>query len=902
MTAMRSQPPAVFRFVWFVWFVVQLHCSGSTAAPASPAALETSRCLFQLDPANGGYELLDKRAGVTWRSNPFQPRFGEVTAIVDGKSQRFPLAACEVRQVGKTLELIFRPVPAQPAATLRVTVQALPDKRTLEFTYASTPALGVERVRLLEDALWTTDTDKGYVVVPVREGLLIPADSGLSFTHTFDTYAYEGCHMTMLGALKQGAAALLTWNDPCVAAEVRSSVTNLAGVQGSQVLSPSLVLRKSATSFRLQLLGKGDYNTIAKAYREIAREKGYLVTWDQKLKGHPERAKYFGASNYKLWSMLTRQMNEDSSKEESVRVNWTFDEAAQVAQHLKNDLQLDRVLFILGGWIHRGYDNQHPDILPSAPECGGDAAFADCARRVRQLGYVLSLHDNYQDIYRDSPSWDEKWINKNPDGSLTKGGHWAGGVAYITCAKQAAELAKRPQNLPAVKKLTDADSYFIDTTYAAGLYECFDREHPMTRTDDLKWKQAISDYARDVFGSFGSECGREWAIPHSDFFEGLTGVSGGAYHDAGLLTKLGANVVPLFELVYRDTIAMYGKYGYDPAQAAEYVLQHVLVGRPLNYHNIPAHLYWKEPQAETAALPLRVKVAELKPLGPRRFEITYEWTVQKPVTGDWRVFVHFTDRGRAIQFQNDHDPAVPTSKWAVGKVRQGPFTLTVPEGLSGAVDIRVGLFQPSPGRRAVFTGAQNNDRSCRVGRLQVSADPLKFEPATDTLRDYAGDPAVFVNGDNGWAAGLHPLDRFVKNTHEILSPLNELTAQVRMTKHEFLTPDRKVERTVFGDGRGATTVVVNRSESDYAVKSRLGGDVVLPSYGFLVESPTFVAFHALSWGGKRYDAPVVFTLRSADSRPLERSRRVKIYHGFGDSEVRLGKRTHQVAKLEVVVP
>jgi hypothetical protein len=235
-------------------------------------------------------------------------------------------------------------------------------------------------------------------------------------------------------------------------------------------------------------------------------------------------------------------------------------------------------------------------------------------------------------------------------------------------------------------------------------------------------------------------------------------------------------------------------------------------------------------------------------------------------------------------------------------VRQGPFTLTVPEGLSGAVDIRVGLFQPSPGRRAVFTGAQNNDRSCRVGRLQVGADPLKFEPATETLRDYAGDPAVFVNGDNGWAAGLHPLDRFVKNTHEILSPLNELTAQVRMTKHEFLTPDRKVERTVFGEGKGATTVVVNRSEGEYVVKSRLGGEVVLPPYGFLVESPTFVAFHALSWGGKRYDAPVLFTVRSEDGKSLERSRRVKVFHGFGDSTLCLGGKSHQVAKLEVVVP
>jgi hypothetical protein len=557
---------------------------------------------------------------------------------------------------------------------------------------------------------------------------------------------------------------------------------------------------------------------------------------------------------------------------------------------------MDRVLFILGGWIHRGYDNQHPDILPAAPECGGDAAFGDAARRIRQLGYVLSLHDNYQDIYRDSPSWDEKWVNKNPDGGLTKGGHWAGGIAYITCAKQAFELARRPQNLTAVKQLTDADSYFIDTTYAAGLYECFDPQHPMTRADDLKWKAAISDYARAVFGSFGSECGREWAIPHSDFFEGLTGVSGGAYHDAGLLPKLGAKVVPLFELVYGDCIAMYGKYGYDPAQAADYVLQHLLLGRPLHYHNIPAHLYWKDPPPEAATLPLRVKVAELKPLGPRQFTVTYEWTVSKPVTGDWRVFVHFTDRARAIQFQNDHDPSLPTSKWAVGKVRQGPFTLTVPEGLSGAVDVRVGLFQSVGDQRAAFLGAQNNERSCRVGRLQIAADALRFEPATDTLREHAGDPAVFVNGDHGWTAGLHPLDRFVKNTHEILSPLNELTAQARMTKHEFLRPDREVERTVFGNGSRAMTVVANRGDAEYVVKSRVGADVVLPPYGFLVESPTFVAFHALSWAGKRYDAPVLFTLRSGDGKPVDRSRQLRIYHGFGSQELRLGNRHIPVPK------
>jgi hypothetical protein len=462
-------------------------------------------------------------------------------------------------------------------------------------------------------------------------------------------------------------------------------------------------------------------------------------------------------------------MNAESTKEESVRVNWTFDESAQVAEHLKRDLKLDKVLFTMGGWIHRGYDNQHPDILPTAPECGGDAAFADCARRVRNLGYLFCLHDNYQDIYRDSPSWDEKLIMKTPDGKLARGGHWAGGTAYLTCSQMALDLAKRPQNLPAVKDLSAADAYFIDTTYAAGLQECFDPAHPLTRWDDMKWKQALSDYGREVFGIFGSECGREWAIPHSDFFEGLTGVSGRSYHDENLMTKLGATVVPLFELVYCDCIAMYGKYGYDPRRATEYVLQHISLARPLNYHSIPPHLYWK----------------------------------------------------------------------------------------------------------------------------------AGFQPATAPASN-APNPGLFARADGGWAAELHPMDRFVKNTYEILSPLNELTARMRMTQHQFLTPDRKVQQSTFGEGADAVLVVVNTGGSAFTYTSRSSGKVELPPYGFIAESKTFVAFHALSYGGLRYTAPVIFTLRSLDNRPLSRSRQVRVYHAFGSEQVRLGKATLSVPRETIV--
>jgi len=737
----------------------------------SVLTLETPALSFRLSPQDGSYRILDKQTKVIWRSNPYERRFGQATVIVEGKKQPVSLGRCEVKRAVDSLEATFHPLPEKSEAWLRIRIRALPDGKTLEFSYAAAEALSVESLRLLDDALWTTDTERGYVIVTPRMGLLIPADSGLKFTETYDTYAYEGSHMEMLGVVKSGATALLTWDDPYVAAEVRSEMPQAAGVRGKQVLSTSLVLRKSAHAVQVRFTGRGDYVTIAKAYREIAAQRGLLVPWAEKLKGNPERAKLFGAINFKLWALLDREMNEESTKEEVVKVVWTFDEAAQVAEHLKNDLKLDKVLFVMGGWIHRGYDNQHPDVLPAAPECGGDEALARCTRRVMRLGYLLCLHDNYQDIYRDSPSWDENLIMKRPDGSLVKGGKWWGGRAYLTCSRQALELAKRPQNLPAVKKLTEADSYFIDTTYAAGLQECFDPQHPLTRADDMKWKQALSDYARELFGIFGSEDGREWAIPHSDFFEGLTGVDGTYFHNLEQMKRVGGVSVPLFEIVYRDSIALYGKYGFDITKSAEYVLYHLSIGRPLNYHDIPAHLYWKEAVAAPSA----------------------------------------------------SAPAQPTA-----------------------------------------------------------------------------DPALFTRADRGWAEGLHPFDRFVKNTYEILSPLHELTAQMQLNQHQFLTPDRKVQRSVFGEGAARVEVIVNGSRKNFQHQSKTGGTVLLPPYGFLIESPTFVAFHALTWNGLTYSAAPLFTLRSLDGKPLAQSANIRVFHGFGDARLKLGPLTHTVEKEAVL--
>ncbi|RME96169.1 MAG: hypothetical protein D6766_01385 [Verrucomicrobia bacterium] len=898
-----EQSGAMHRFPWLMtpglsWLgACAAAVSLAAAQPAWQTVLETPHLAWRLDPATGRYMVEDRLGGVRWRSDPWAAEFGRAVLRVDGRRREVALAACRVETSGENgARLVFQPLADRREVRLAVQLKPRDRGRSVELGWALEGAAEVEEIRLLDRAFWGTADEQARLAAPVREGMLIPAQPGREFRHTFDTYAYEGCHMAMLGMLRAGAALLLSWDDPYVAAEV----INRPGPGGQTVLAPSLVLRKSARRVRVTLVGRGDHVALAKAYRQVARERGWFVPWSEKLKENPGRSRLFGAINFKLWSLLDRRMSEDSRTELSVRVNWTFDEAARVAEHLRRDLGLEKVLFLMGGWIRRGYDNQHPDILPAAPECGGNEGLADCARRVRRLGFLLGLHDNYQDMYRDAPSWDPRYLMKRPDGSLAKGGHWAGGRAYLTCSRMAVELARRPQNLPAVFELTHADAYFIDTTYAAGLQECFDPEHPLTRADDMHWKQVLSDYARGLFGIFGSECGREWAIPHSDFFEGLAGVRGDFYHNRNLLAEVGGIPVPLFELVYHECIAIYGKYGYDPFEAAPYLLQHALYGRTLHHHNVPPHLYWQTSAPEDR-LAVRPLPPEARPLGPDHFRFAWRWRVDRPPAGDWRVFVHFTDAAGTIRFQNDHEPATPTSRWQPGVVASGTFEVRVPPGTTGPVEVRVGLYQPASGTRARLAAPDDGERRVRLGRLIREGARWRFEPAPEPAATEPADRGCFVRGDGGWTEGLHPYDRFVKNAYEVLSPLNELTSLLPLTSHRFVTDDRTVQESVFGEGTAAVRVTVNFGPAPWTVKSARGGRVVLPAMGLLIEAPTFAAFHATEWNGRRYEAPVLFTIRSRDGRPLDAAERVRVYHGFGDPRLRLpGGREVEVAREAVV--
>lgn len=720
----------------------------SVAGRAEVVRLQSDSLAFEVDDATAAWKLSDTRSGVQWPS--------EGTASPGNApwlQGRFSRAASER---GDSIKLTNEQGGA-------IAFSLVDGGQALELRYEKP---GKETVRVLSDTLALSAAEGGYVIVPSREGLLVPVQGDKAFKRVFGTSEYEGCHLNMLGLVKKDSALIVTWDDAYVFPELERKVS--AG--NPNRLGITFELRGSANVVRLMPLGKGDWNTIAREYRRYAEKRGYAVTLREKIRRDPHVELMVGAPDAKLWSCLTRRMSEESTAEESVRIHWTFDEAAKVAEHLKNDVKIERCFFMVGGWTEGGYDVRHPDNLPANPECGGNEALADMVKRIQKLGYLACLHDNVQDMYRDAKSWSPSFIEKNRDGSLIKGGRWNGGRAYMVCAPKQLELAQRPQNLGAIRDLFGPWSYFIDTTYAVGPRECFDPNHPIGRDDDIAWKIRLSDYARNVFGIFGSECGREWALPHSDFFEGLVGVSGNYYHQLKP-EELNASVIPFFEMVYHDCQICYGKYGYRAESAAENVAHHVLCARPLYYHSFPDHLYW-----------------------------------------------------------------------------------------------------------------QNKPTERRGGNAGTSAR------------------ASYTRSDNGWAEGMHPTDVYVKNTHEVLGPLHELTAYNRLTAFEYLTEDRSVRRSTYGEGSQAVKVTVNFGQTPAEIKSETGGRTILPPWGFLVEAPRFLAFHARSWNGQDYGNGALFTLRPTDNRDLKDSASIRIFHAFGPATLSWRGRNYEVTREEVIHP
>lgn len=828
-----------------------------TSGYCSPTLIENDKLAFSV-AGNGSWQLLDKRTSQTWQSNPDAPRFAVVSVRRGTNTTSLPAAHfADVRAHSGCLVLDWHPSWSRDAGILRFTAKLLPEDRGVKVSWRQIGGeWRVTGVQFPDRSFRCTKSEAGYLVVSNRLGIIVPAGENSPGKRRYPTYgSYGGCSMAMAGAVKNGSAVLMSWEDPnCVLETDRGS--DLSYVQ------MSLVSNGPEGCVTLRPVGPGGYVEIARTYRDVARERGFLVTWKDKLpSGNIPTAGAAFLSSDNLMILNGKRT-----------VIWSFEECARNAEHYKKNLGIHRAMYCLRGFNNGGYDCRYPDLLPAAPECGGNEGLIDCGRRLAALGYLFGLHDNYQDIYKDSPSWDAGLVMRNRDSSLQLGFTQGGGQSYRVNSKKGLRLAQRPQNIPGVKDLYKPTFYYLDTTCASPLFEDFSRENPLTLRGDMYWKQRLLKYAREQIAVVGTEEGYEWAVPYCDYFWSLL-----TRTDA-IIPSFTEIPVPLFEMVYGDCVDLH-QGNWSMIMTPQYILDHILCAE------IPYCVYTKYDPAKPWC-----KLSEASRCGSKSVQLTLEWkTYEAGPARNYGLAIHFAEPkpvlSRRYVFSEGLAFSLPTSQWPIsgshadGPVRISHEELSVPVDGDKCYDVYVCMTSNADGTGtgigirgidvSMSTGWPGGVESY-IGRLTLGSDGSVSVSA----------PALpmschFARCDNRQDCSYQN-DGLLLNTYRICSPLNRITADTPMTGHEFLTEDRLVQKSEFLD----VVVTVN-----YSSDSRDVGNAVLAPYGFLVESPRLVAFCASSYHGRTFTEPTLAILTSTDGKPLATSGAVDCCRVYGDRRV-----------------
>jgi hypothetical protein len=418
-------------------------------------------------------------------------------------------------------------------------------------------------------------TDVEYTVLCNTRGVLLPRDWPKAYnpirssnldgsnpkgdTSEVQSNVIECWSMPWWG-FKKGAAAMMVIVE--TADDAAYQFSHPAG--GPTVIGPRWRAQLGKLGYvrtaRMCFFPEGNYVDLAKRYRQYAMETGLFVSLKEKTARSPVVTKLIGSPVMRA-GILTNvkdgsaRANRASNPNDIHRLT-TFDERSQLLRQFKEH-GLDRLTVVVTGWPRFGYDRQHPDVLPPAPDAGGYEGMRRLAETCNELGYLFSLHDQYRDYYIDAPSYDPQFAVHEQDangpplafpgsrfgdwkeGAIPFMDHWDGGkMAYINGRFMLGHLKKNYQGL--FDHGIKPSGTYLDVFGYVPPDEDFSPQHPTTRTDCLRERAKCFSWSRDHLGFVGTEAGCDWTVPFVDI--------------TSPLKSKGGVPVPLFNLVYHDAI------------------------------------------------------------------------------------------------------------------------------------------------------------------------------------------------------------------------------------------------------------------------------------------------------------------------------------------------------------
>ena len=288
--------------------------------------------------------------------------------------------------------------------------------------------------------------------------------------------------------------------------------------------------------------------SLSKIYRKYVIEKGYFRTLKEKAAKNPNVRKLYAGPDIKTFIATRHIMDPDNVSWSSVifdglyKVNTPFEYSGEMAEKLSGAGVKGGIMH-MAGYTRLGYDNTRPiDTLPINADAGGEQAFIDAGKKIKDSGMLFAIHDNYRNFDLNSPSYDRDFITIDEYGMPSIGFTSEGGPSHQLCSIKQMEYLKR--NSEYFIDTIGVEGYFLDTIAATYLVECHSEDHPTTREQDAYHKNEMLKYLEDSGMVVGAEMGAFWAVPHCAFFEGLQNVTAGI-------------AIPLMNLIFHDAVVTY---------------------------------------------------------------------------------------------------------------------------------------------------------------------------------------------------------------------------------------------------------------------------------------------------------------------------------------------------------
>jgi len=472
--------------------------------------------------ADATLSVVDRRTGKKWAQ-----RATVDTVVLDAKATKndFTLRLLEPSGM-QNIDVNIRLEPKQPELTVELAGQG---------DLAKT-------IRLPHPFI---TGEKTFLVMPVNEGISYPVDDKSLSPMSYHLYGGHGLCMPWYG-VTDGQQGIMTIVETPDDAAVR-----VPRLDGFLCLAPEWQPQKGkfGPTRRLHYVffGRGGHVAMCKRYRSYAKKTGLLKTLEQKRKENPNVDLLIGAVNVWCWER----------------------DSLSIVKEMKS-LGIDRIL-----WSNR----RSPDVIKTMNEMDG---------------VLTSRYDIYQDlmdpeIVKDKlrgqhPDWTQagwpKDIMLDGNGDWRKGWRVKGkdGEMYpcgVLCDKQALKYVR--QRVPEELKTHPYRSRFIDTTTASPWRECYDPDHPMTRSESRHWKMELLRFMSEEMKLVtGSETGHDAAVPYVHYFEGMLSLGPYRVPDAGRnmvkpLDEVPERVarfqvgqkyrLPLWELVYHDCVVAQWYWG-----------------------------------------------------------------------------------------------------------------------------------------------------------------------------------------------------------------------------------------------------------------------------------------------------------------------------------------------------